>query len=145
MHVLDDQVLKRLPENFGNLFPSLTNLQLTGSQLNTILAKHFKHFPILENFFSPVNEVKVIDGDLFKFTPKIQVLCFSENLIEHAGHDLLIGLVHLRSVNFRRNPCINVMISKGFDELNRRLPIDCLETTVSTSTSTTAETPEVCS
>lgn len=147
--VTSGEILKRLPGNLGDFFPSLTNLQLRNTQFETVSAEDLRQLPNLDNFYSFNNSVVVIDGDLFKFNTKIQSINFPDNQVRHVGQNLLTSLSNLRSVNFRNNPCISVFVSSGFEDLNSQLPINCPplpQTTTTTTTTITTEVPEeICS
>lgn len=121
------QTLHYLPNNLGNFFPNLRAIWCHESQLLKISAETLKPFPNLMEFGARNNALETLDGDLFKYTPKLKWIYFSSNLIQHVGYDLMTDLIDLQNAIFLKNPCINVT-ANGFleiQELNMQLPRKC--------------------
>ncbi|KAJ6644424.1 Insulin-like growth factor-binding protein complex acid labile subunit [Pseudolycoriella hygida] len=103
--------LTSLPKNLDKFFPNLISLQWWNGDLSEIAAKDL-NFPNLINLGLHNNKLRALNGDLFKFTPKLQTIGFEENLIMEVGDGLLDGLSNLTSAYFDGNICIQFDATK---------------------------------
>lgn len=144
--LMRSQELFQIPEGFGTFFPNLKGFYIRDSKVKTI-SKHDLQFQSLLYFYLAFNELEILDGDLFEFTPKLQDLYLQSNLIRHVGPNLLSSLDYLREAWFGSNQCIhrNAYNRQEVLELMTELVELCppAETTTAV-TSTTTESNEFC-
>lgn len=137
--------LERIPRDIVEFFPNLRGLQWHNGVSTTITADDLRPFDSLIEIYVFQTSLFSIESDLFRYTPMLQLIIFSNNRLEHVGHDLLIGLQYLNQAFFNTNPCIDLdaVTPAEIIELNRQLPIRCppiiVDTTEDTSVNTTPE------
>lgn len=127
VHVSGDRTCNRIPQNIEKHFPNLLGIAWDHGNLTSISAEDLKPFPYLRMISIGKNNVVKLDGNLFKYSPKIRYIRFHTNFFEHIGQDLLTDLTDLQWVDFGKNPCIDLSASTTvqFEELNTQLPIKC--------------------
>lgn len=143
--------LNRIPKGIEEFFPNLIIFGWTLGDLTTLTADDLKPFPELQLFYAQGNKLVSLDGDLFKYTPKLILISFGSNLLEHVGLGLLDGLNKLTLAYFSGNPCINVKARTpgAIQELKLKLQNQCPPlstsptTTLSISTSLAKKCPEL--
>lgn len=69
------QELFQIPEGFGTFFPNLKGFYIRDSKVKTI-SKHDLQFQSLLYFYLAFNELEILDGDLFEFTPKLKTFIY---------------------------------------------------------------------
>jgi len=142
-HVLGIRFLRnpfdRMPTNIESFFPNLMFIAFYGGNLTFISAENLKPFRNLQQFFVNSNQISIIEGDLFKYSPNIQIMQFWGNRITNVGHGLLIGLRMLRQADFGRNSCIDISASQEtIANLTRALLLQCPPLATITTISTTS-------
>lgn len=108
--MVENKVLKRLYKGIENFFPNIIAIHIENSRMEEINADDLKPFLNMTRLTVPSNKLVSIDGDLFKFTPKMQFIHFQNNLIEYVQENLLSNLNFdkIIDVNFANNVCINI-------------------------------------
>lgn len=121
-----EQELNEIPPNVNSFFPNLKAILIYKTNLRTISPDDLP-FPMLEYFSSMFNKVHSIDGELFKTTPKLKVISFYENLLEHVGENIFKGLSELTHVDFRGNSCVDfwTWTPTELEELSDKLLVEC--------------------
>lgn len=104
---INQQNLASVPEGIDVFFKNLDALLVRSSSLASISANDLRPFPRLLFLYLDRNQLTTIDGDLFTYTPLVQLVYFSSNQIQHIGHGLVTSLNSLRTLNFKNNVCIN--------------------------------------
>lgn len=146
--------LSEIPEGIERFFPNLKGFDMFSSQLETISKKVLK-FPNLRALFLGGNNLVSLDGDLFAFTRRLQLIAIQANSLQHIGHNLLTNLNLLHRVNLLDNPCIS---QQAFNrpqvlQLMTQLPISCppvppsppiMTTTIPSSTTDSSEYCDKC-
>lgn len=107
-HAADDKIANFIPTNLGEIFPNLVNVQFRNTQLLSLSSSDIRQFTNLVNFFAHNNKIKVLAGDVFQFTPKIQGIHLPRNLIANVGKNFLSNLNELTWADFSSNPCVNI-------------------------------------
>lgn len=141
VEVLDvkNQYLPVIPKAINKFFPNIRLIRLSEVNLKTISAHDLRPFPHLRVFISWHNELKSLDGDLFKYTKKLQLVRFNDNAIEKVGDGLLADLELLNEADFRLNPCVNTQAMSRQQILDLKLE---LSTNCDPSQANTAATKE---
>lgn len=104
---VSSQFLPWIPKNLHEYFPNLKAIEWHNSSLMSVTSRDLLPFSNLELFFSTVNKLKSIDGNLFEFSPKLKWISFKQNLLEEVGSGLMSNLVDLKHANFQDNICID--------------------------------------
>ena len=110
-------VLKYIPKRVGFLFPHLTTLLITKSNLRFIEFRDFRNMKKLQNLFLPENKIERISICAFKYVENLEVLDFNGNNIKELNEDIFLNLAslqifsansnqieHLENGLFRNNP-----------------------------------------
>jgi hypothetical protein len=128
--------LSHMSTNIESFFPNLRGISWYSVNLRFISAEDLKPFPNIVTFAVTTNKLVTIDGDLFKYTPKLQWIVFANNLIEHVGENLLTDLKDLVHVHFGNNVCIAFMANtpEALVELKQMLPVKCPPAPLTTTT-----------
>lgn len=123
----NQQDFNRIPRNIEAFFPNLTFLRWLSGDLTSIVSDDLKPFPALAALVLGHNKIFSLNGDLFQHTPKMIVISFSDNVIEHVGFDLLTNLSGLTHAYFANNICINqnAETPEEMENLLRHLSIHC--------------------
>lgn len=142
LSVTKQPLVNWIPREIEKFFPDLTSIYFSESNITTISADDLKPFLNLLKLYLPNNKLVTLDGDLFQYTRKLQVVWIQINSLQHVGHDLLTGLNDLTMAYFHSNPCINIYATtrEAVQQLNLQLPISCppLETTTTVLTTITS-------
>lgn len=108
--MVENKIIKRLYKGIENFFPNIKAIHIENSRMEEIKADDLKPFLNLTRLTVPSNRLVSIDGDLFKFTPKMQFIYFQNNLIEYVGENLLtnLNIDKIIEINFANNVCLNI-------------------------------------
>lgn len=98
----------RLPKGFEKIFVNMIVYAWGYGALTTLTADDLKPYPQLQRLDAYDNKLTSLDGDLFKYTPKLVYLHFRGNPLLHVGIGLLDGLHSLKRAYFELNDCINM-------------------------------------
>lgn len=139
LNVQNEMTMQQLPNNIEVFFPNLIFFNWAAGALTTVVADDIP-FPELRVWAVSRNQIDNIDGDLFKFTPRLSHIFMYNNSITNVGPDLL-ALNELEVADFSYNLCVDFLAGtpEEIQELEQRLLIDCqpptITSTISTSTS----------
>lgn len=133
-----NQDMNFIPFSIDKFFPAIKAISWYNSKLLTITADDLKQFPNLIFLGLWMNNLVTLDGDLFKFTPKLQLIDVDGNQIENVGENLLSNLKDLTVADFSLNVCIDAfaLTAEDIPDFIVKLEANC---TTPTDT-TTAET-----
>lgn len=150
----DRELFTRIPRGIEKFFPNLKGLNFMARKLTSISKEDLEPFPNLLVFVVQEASLIFLDGDLFKYNPKLKYMQFNNVNIRHVGYDFFIGLNDLEVVLFSNNPCINMYAQspETILEIKRKISEQCppmettsVETTVATVTeSETEKCTEAC-
>lgn len=107
----NDEEFLTFPKGLDKFFPNLKAIRIDNSTLTSITSADLAPWPNLTFFSVDENYITTLDGDLFKNSLKLESINFKYNAIRHVGLNLLSNLNELQSVDFRNNPCIDMMNS----------------------------------
>lgn len=96
------------PRGLGKIFKNLKAIQLYNIGLKTIHQSDLKDFPNLMNILFRLNNVEILEKDLFKFNPKLEVINFEFNPISHIDPNVFVKLINLRTLYLGRNTCASI-------------------------------------
>lgn len=124
---VQNQTFRYIPKNLDEFFPNLKCINWYNSDLTSISSDDLKPFPDLVRLGVWLNNLESLDGDLFKYTPKLKIIDFEENHIRHVGHGLLSGLHELEEIYFWNNICIDddAFDSESVRQLEQELMEKC--------------------
>ena len=108
-------------------FSRTLNELIGQNRLQFITANDLQPFAKLTHLYLYNNELRSLDGDLFKHTFTITVINFSNNPIAEVGYGLLDGLTQLKLASFEECQCINYNANKyeKVEILKNYLRINC--------------------
>lgn len=95
-----------IPQGISKFFPNLKIFAWYGS-ITTIHAGDL-NFPDLFAIGIAFTKLVALDGDLFKYNPKLEFVGVFENPIEFVGDGLLDGSYGLKEADFGKNRCIDM-------------------------------------
>lgn len=96
-----DNIMKAIATSF----PNTNSLTLQNVSISHVSKDHLKLLPELVDLDLQDNKIKVLESDLFMYTPKLEFINFASNLISNVD-DKLLSSLDLIDVNFKSNPCI---------------------------------------
>lgn len=123
-----DRTINQFPKNLEIFFPNLDRFHFRNSNLFSISSEDLRPFRNLVYFaIGEKSKLMSIESDLFKYTPKLELVAFNNAPIKNVGFGLLDNLKHLKQVNFFNNDCINVRAgtTQEIEELKRKLTLQC--------------------
>jgi hypothetical protein len=108
-------------------FPYIRAFQWFNSNLWLISAQDLRQFPNLILLSLSKNKITTLESDVFKFTPRLILINFDNNLLFHVGDDFLETVRYLSKAYFRSNPCFNdyELTPSAVRRLNERIPEAC--------------------
>lgn len=79
--------------------------------LQTIQSSDLAPFKRLQSIELQSNEIKSIDGDLFRNNPDVQYISIFNNPLRHVGRNIFESLTGLTGLNLSDCRCINETVS----------------------------------
>lgn len=95
------------PSGIERFFKNLKAITIVRAGLKSISASDLQPFPDLIYVHLDYNNLTAIDGNLFLFNPRLQVVYMGHNQLEYIGSDLVNHLNDLRLLDLRNNTCIS--------------------------------------
>ncbi|KAG5668100.1 hypothetical protein PVAND_016054 [Polypedilum vanderplanki] len=115
-----------IPNGIGKFFPNLKGLTFLNCNIKKISKDHLAEFPEMMQVSYNFNQIEVIPGDLFIYTPKLQLVNFASNNIKRIGAGFFKPLKSLEYIWFEKNSCIdmNAKVS-DFKTLKKQIKKNC--------------------
>ncbi|XP_070505190.1 peroxidasin homolog isoform X3 [Chironomus tepperi] len=101
------------PHGLDKIFKNLKGIQIYGTGLKQVRQVDLKDFPNLTNLYLDHNYLKILEKDLFKFNPNLEVISLYSNRITHIDPNVFDGLTKLKTLNLGSNDCINMSAVKN--------------------------------
>jgi Leucine rich repeat len=92
-----------LPKRLGFVFPNLTTLKITKSQLRLIEFRDFHNMRRLKELLLTENRIEKIPACLFRYADNIEEIDFSGNRIKVLHEDTFVNLPNLQSFAINNN------------------------------------------
>lgn len=105
--IFEECEMFEFPKNLHTFFPHLTIIQVIDCPVKEISREDLRNYPGLLYLGVIGTNIEYLPGDLFHYTPKLEIVDFSRNRIKQIGGLLLEPLVQVKAVNFRGNESIN--------------------------------------
>lgn len=80
------------PKGLQRFFPDLQGFQIMESEITSISSADLASWPNLVAFGVIYNKIETLDGNLFQNSQKLQLIIFSNTLIQNVGLNLLSNL-----------------------------------------------------
>lgn len=114
--------VQRIPRDLEIFFPNLEIFYIAYAGLQEITADDLK-YPNLKRFTSLNNKLRVLESDLFKFTPKLRFIHIFGSPLSYIGEGLFSNLPELVYADLRKNDCVDYVTLSSFDvpELNEKI------------------------
>ncbi|KAG5669315.1 hypothetical protein PVAND_017203 [Polypedilum vanderplanki] len=103
----DNCDFEEFPENFQELFPNVTKLEVNGGNLLSIGYKHVGKWKNMTSFKITNCGLKYIYNYIFKDMKQLQEISFANNKLEEIGPNILDGFEYIDLVDFSGNTKIN--------------------------------------
>lgn len=101
-----NHVVKYYPLNLTNTFKNLETVSIYNATLSEIHAEDLQQFGgKLKKFWNQYNVIEVLEADLFKFTPNVELVSFSSNKIKHVDDGVFRDLKKLSALYLGGNLC----------------------------------------
>lgn len=123
----DQQQIKRLPRKLQKFFPNVKALVITNSMLEAIESSDLAPFKKLQSIELQNNEIRSLDGDLFRSNPDVQFISIFSNPLQHVGPNIFDSLRELTEVDLSNCRCINETVSHlaELDQLKYSMSLNC--------------------
>lgn len=114
-----------------NYFPMLTGLQIKNSNLNSIVKENLRGFINLKELIVTDCKIEALPGDLFYYTPNLEVVSFRSNCIKFIDAEILQNCRHLKVFNLLGNSRINAKVDMikndgvNFQRMKMMIANDC--------------------
>lgn len=126
MRVMHQPTITFAPTGIGKFFPNLKGLSFMNCNLKAISKEHLEEFPEMLQVAYNLNQIEVIPGDLFIYTPKIKLANFAGNNIKHIGVGLFKPIPNLEYIWLAKNVCIDMNTNgKGLKKLKKEIRKKC--------------------
>ncbi|CAH1733667.1 unnamed protein product [Chironomus riparius] len=104
-----NKIIFYLPKGIVKFFPNLEMLEVIQSELKEISSTDLEPFRILKYLDLSGNNIATLEGKLFQFNSKLEVLILNDNEISTVDQLTFYGLYNLKFLGFQRNRCFSDM------------------------------------
>lgn len=126
MRVMHQQSLTFIPTGIEKFFPNLKGLSFLNCNVRSVTKDHLMEFPEMLQLSYNLNQIEVLPGDLFIYTPKLKLVNFAGNIIKHIGVGLLKPVPQLDYIWLEKNVCIDMNSKRAqFKKLNKEIRKNC--------------------
>lgn len=124
MHIQD---LVKFPAGLDKIFPNLISLVLAQLGIKNVHQRDLAGFPKLNYLDLSLNQLTVLEKDLFKNNPFLMDINLRSNELKIIDPNIFSELKYLEVVNILDNFCITIMVQRPFvlDALPERFQNDC--------------------
>ena len=109
----------RVPQTLTKLFPSMTNLTIWYSSLQSVNKNDLTEYKFLKRLFFIHNELTFLPGDLFEEFKNLEVISFMGNELRIIEPNIFDGLKKLKHVNLSKNRNFTKYFSKYPEYIDR--------------------------
>ncbi|CAG9811362.1 unnamed protein product [Chironomus riparius] len=88
------------PQNIDKFFKNLTILEIHSTDLQEIKQHDLKPFTKLKGLFLSNNSIHIIEKNIFKFNPDLQVIWLNMNPLKYMNPNVFDHLIGIKSLNF---------------------------------------------
>jgi hypothetical protein len=92
-----------------NYFPNIVSLQFKQCNLDFVTKEHIRDYITIRELFLNENKIKSLPGDLFHYSPQLEVISFKNNRIKFIDSDIFAPLRRLRYFDLSGNERIDVV------------------------------------
>jgi len=118
---IQSQALQFFPTNVEEFFPNLKAFSFYNNSISSITNNHLRPFPNLEYLRVLLNNITVLDTNLFSNMTSVRYIDFDSNNLRHVGHD--IDLPDTGYLYFQSNPCIDERATTAGEIANVKLDL----------------------
>ncbi|KAL7011196.1 hypothetical protein ACKWTF_014149 [Chironomus riparius] len=104
-----NKIIFYLPKGIVKFFPNLEMLEVIQSGLKEISSTDLEPFRILKYLDLSGNNIATLEGKLFQFNSKLEVLLLNDNEISTVDQLTFYGLYNLKFLGIQRNHCFSEM------------------------------------
>lgn len=127
---INSKTLHYLPRHIEVFFPNLKGITISASGTKVFRRQDIKPFSKLMFIFIYNNDIKAIDGDLFRDNPNIQYVSFTGNPLTNVGPRLLEPLTNQLEFHCYKCKCFDTasLDIKNIEYMKIGLSRNCLPT-----------------
>jgi Leucine-rich repeat (LRR) protein len=114
-----DCEVSKVPQRLTKLFPSMTNLTIWSSNLQSVTKNDLVEYQLLKKIFFIHNELEFLPGDLFEGFKNLEVISFMGNDLRIIEPNIFDGLKKLKHVNLSKNRNFTKYFSKYLEYIDR--------------------------
>lgn len=126
-----NQMIDFFPEGIESSFGNLEVIHFAYVPIKSMMAEDLKPFPKLKYFAVEFGQLSTINGDLFVYSPELQLVSFFSNKIESVGPGIFDRCPKLAFVYFQHNLCIKDYIDNdatAIQNIAKELSFKCQPT-----------------
>ncbi|KAG5668989.1 hypothetical protein PVAND_016892 [Polypedilum vanderplanki] len=101
------------PKGLEKIFKNLLMIDINYGRLKEIHQNDFSPFPQLKSLELFENDIEVLEDDLFKFNPNLEMIWLSSNKIFHVSPTAFAAIKNLRYISFDSNPCASQYVQNN--------------------------------
>lgn len=105
--MIEDQIVNFMPSFTDLLAQRLERLCVDSCHLKVITKEDLQQFPNLKDVSVASNDLEWLDGDLFEFNPRLEIVSFYKNKLTFIAANLLDSLINIKEADFYANYCID--------------------------------------
>ncbi|CAG9811098.1 unnamed protein product [Chironomus riparius] len=116
------------PKDLDKIFNNLEGIVIANAHIKEVHQNDLKPFTKLVHLGLHVNEIEIIDEDLFKFNPNLKMISLRDNKIKQIHSKVFDNLPHLVKLRLLGNQCIDKdseLSSKSAGDIIKLVKLQC--------------------
>lgn len=120
-------VCQIIPGEFGSIFPKIEALSVKNAMLKLVTHRDMQQFSNLREIWLEGNDLNYLEGILFEFNPKVEIVVFKNNKLAFVDSNFFDYLPKLRVADFYGNECFDgAAANLKLDAIKERVKEKCV-------------------
>ena len=104
----EDKNVQFFPRGLEQIFKNIKVICINKCQLKDVRQHDLKQFNQLQYLSLEYNDIEILEANLFKYNPELQLIRFHDNKLVHIDANVFNNLWKLVHLELRSNPCISL-------------------------------------